>query len=261
MARLTGTVSNTTGAVSPAAVVRITNDRTRAAREVRTSETGTFSLPNLAPSTYTLTAQAPGMAQAHLRNLTLTAGQERSLTFTLQPASLTKEVTVSGGELVVLDISSARLGANVNEREVANLPLNGRMVSQLYLLAPGAVTSGGGSFDNIRFSGRANQQNAVRLDGVESSAIIDASPGNLNGESSNYPAEFGAGSGGRITVVARSGGNRLHGSLFHTHAYRPHPSSAWSTPRPIRRRSQHRNRQRLETLPPANGPFLASPKV
>ena len=55
----------------------------------------------------------------------------------------------------------------VNEREVANLPLNGRQLSQLYLLAPGAQTAGGGSFDNIRFSGRANQQNAIRFDGVE----------------------------------------------------------------------------------------------
>ena len=95
------------------------------------------------------------------------------------------------------------------------LPLNGRQLSQLYLLAPGAQTAGGGSFDNIRFSGRANQENAVRFDGVEASSIIDASPGNLNGEistgfrlqnsletvsefrvdSSNYPAEFGTGTG------------------------------------------------------------------
>lgn len=65
------------------------------------------------------------------------------------------------------------------------MPLNGRQLSQLHLLAPGAQTAGGGSFDNIRFSGRANQQNAVRFDGVEASSIIDASPGNLNGETSS----------------------------------------------------------------------------
>jgi hypothetical protein len=101
-------------------------------------------------------------------------------------------------------------------------------------MAPGAITSGGGSYDNIRFSGRANQQNAVRVDGVDFSAVIDASPGNLNGEtstgfrlqtsleniqefrvdSSNYPAEYGTGSGGQISVVTKSGGNRLHGSVF-----------------------------------------------
>lgn len=110
---------------------------------------------------------------------------------------------------MVIDVSSASVGANINAREVAQMPIYGRQISQLYLLAPGAQTSGGGSYDNIRFSGRANQQNAVRFDGVEASSIIDASPGNLNGqtsssfrlqasletvqdfrvESSNYPAE------------------------------------------------------------------------
>src|SRR5439155_16029920 len=123
------------------------------------------------------------------------------------------EVNVSGGDLAVIDVSSARIGANINEREVSKLPLNGRQVSQLYLLAPGAITAGSGSFDNIRFSGRANEQNEIRVDGAEATSILDASPGNLNGEtssgfrlqasletiqefrveSSNYPAEFGTG--------------------------------------------------------------------
>lgn len=134
----------------------------------------------------------------------------------------------------MLDTSSARIGANVNEREVANLPLNGRQVSQLYLLAPGAQTAGSGSFDNIRFSGRANQENEIRIDGAEGTSIIDSSPGNLNGEtstgfrlqnsleniqefrveSSNYPAEFGTGTGGQISVVTKSGSNAFHGALF-----------------------------------------------
>jgi hypothetical protein len=112
--------------------------------------------------------------------------------------------------------------------------LNGRQLSQLYLLAPGAQTAGGGSFDNIRFSGRANQENAVRFDGVEASSIIDASPGNLDGEvstgfrlqnsletvaefrvdSSNYPAEYGTGTAGQISVISKSGGNDVHGGLF-----------------------------------------------
>ena len=74
----------------------------------------------------------------------------------------------------------------------------------------------------------------MRFDGVEASSIIDASPGNLNGEistgfrlqtsletvaefrvdSSNYPAEFGTGTGGQISVVTKSGGNAFHGGLF-----------------------------------------------
>ena len=161
-------------------------------------------------------------------------GQERSVEIVMQPATMSTEVTVSSGELVVIDVSSASVGANINAREVAQMPINGRQISQLYLLAPGAQTSGGGSYDNIRFSGRANQQNAVRFDGVEASSIIDASPGNLNGqtsssfrlqasletvqefrvESSNYPAEYGTGTGGQISIVTKSGGNEYHGSVF-----------------------------------------------
>src|SRR5436190_15764549 len=152
----------------------------------------------------------------------------------LNPAAVTTEINVSGGELVVVDTSSASIGANVNEREVASLPLNGRQLSQLYLLSPGAITAGGGSFDNIRFSGRSNQQNVIRFDGVSGGGVIDQSPGNLNGESSsnfrlqtslenvqefrvessNYPAEFGTGTGGQISVITKSGSNALHGSLF-----------------------------------------------
>lgn len=233
-ARLSGTVTDSTGAVIPGATISVLNERTGQRREVVTSPTGTFLLNNLAPSTYTVTAIATGMSAASLQQLTLAVGQARTVNLTLQPAEISQTVNVVSGELAEVDMSSARIGANVNEREVASLPLNGRQVSQLYLLAPGAVSSGGGSFDNIRFSGRANQQNAIRFDGIEGSAIVDASPGNLNGESSsgfrlqssletiqefrvessNYPAEFGTGSGGQVSVVTKSGGNQLHGSVF-----------------------------------------------
>src|SRR4029079_8776112 len=91
-----------------------------------------------------------------------------------------------------------------------------------------------GTWNDVRFTGQANQQNVIRFDGVEGSAIIDASPGNLHGqirppfklqaslenvqefrvESNNYPAEFGTGTGGQVNVVTKSGSNAFHGSLF-----------------------------------------------
>ena len=73
---------------------------------------------------------------------------------------------MAGGE-AILDASSAAMGANVNPREVEGLPNNGRQLSQLYLQAPGSVNSGSGTFGDIRFSGRAVQQNIVRYDGIE----------------------------------------------------------------------------------------------
>src|SRR4029453_17989046 len=128
----------------------------------------------------------------------------------------------------------ARMGVNVSERDVQGLPVNGRQMSQLMLQAPGSLNSGTGTWQDVRFSGRAVEQNAVRYDGVEGSAIIDAAPGNLNGEvpspfklqaslenvqefrveSNSYPAEFGTGTGGQINVVTKSGSNKAHGSIF-----------------------------------------------
>src|SRR5436190_10546538 len=163
----------------------------------------------------------------------LLPGQELSIDLELKPQGVSETVTVSAAASLV-DTSSARIGTNVIEREVKDLPINGRQLSQLYLQAPGSQNSGSGTFGDIRFSGRAVEQNAIRYDGIEGSAIIDASPGNLNGElpspfrlqsslenvqefrvdSNNYPAEFGTGTGGQISVVTKSGGNKFHGSVF-----------------------------------------------
>ena len=232
--RFTGTVSDSTGAVIPGVVVKVKNEKTGTERSTTASDSGVFFVPNLEPSAYTVTATSPGMADATFKQVNLAVGQERSLNITMQLTATSSSVNVSSGELAVIDTSSASVGANVNAREVAQMPINGRQISQLYLLAPGAQTAGGGTYDNIRFSGRANQQNAVRFDGVEASSIIDSSPGNLNGqissafrlqasletvqefrvESSNYPAEFGTGTGGQISIITKSGGNEFHGSVF-----------------------------------------------
>src|SRR4051812_23057471 len=232
--RIVGLVTDVSGAVLPGATITIKSEKTGEERKVTANDLGYYVVPNLLPAAYTVTGKTNDLGPAVYSNINLAVGQERTLNVILQPSSMAQEVNVSGGELTVIDTSSARIGANVNEREVANLPLNGRQVSQLYLLVPGAQTAGSGSFDNIRFSGRANQQNEIRFDGVEASSVIDASPGNLNGEtstgfrlqssleniqefrveSSNYPAEFGTGTGGQVSVVTKSGGNKISGSLF-----------------------------------------------
>ncbi len=232
--RIVGTVADPTGAVVSSATVTVVNEKTGQQRQVVADAAGYYIIPNLPPSSYKITAQGSGLGPSVTTGIPLSVGQERTFNIVIEPSAVTTVVTVSSGELSVVDTSSAAIGANINSREVAQLPLNGRQLSQLYLLAPGAQTAGGGSFDNIRFSGRANQENAVRFDGVEASSIIDASPGNLNGEistgfrlqnsletvsefrvdSSNYPAEFGTGTAGQISVVSKSGGNEFHGGIF-----------------------------------------------
>src|SRR5262249_5467387 len=136
----------------------------------------------LGPSVYTVTAKSEGLAPAEFKGVNLSVGQERILNIVMQPATVTSEITVSSGDLTTVDTSSASIGANVNAREVANMPINGRQLSQLYLMAPGSTTAGGGSYDNIRFNGRSNQSNEIRYDGIEGTSVIDQSPGNLSGE-------------------------------------------------------------------------------
>lgn len=232
--RIAGTVRDANNAVVSGAAIVVRNERTNEERTATTTGEGVFQVPALKASTYTVTATAPNFATTNANAVQVNVGQEVTLDLALQAAGAATTVSVTASAESVLDTGSARIGANVNQREVEGLPINGRQLSQLELQAPGSVNSGSGTFGDIRFSGRASQQNAVRYDGIEGTAIIDASPGNLNGEvpspfrlqsslenvqefrvdSNSYPAEFGTGTGGQISVVTKSGSNNFHGSLF-----------------------------------------------
>lgn len=232
--QISGTVTDANGAVITGATVTITNVKTGEVRTITSGGDGAYRVVNLTPAMYTVKAEAANFEPQTRTNIELLVGQEAPVDFVLPVKGSTNVVNITGGEDTIVNTSSASMSANVNQREVEGLPINGRQLSQLYLQAPGAVNSGTGTFSDIRFSGRANQQNVIRYDGVEGSAIIDASPGNLNGEvptpfrlqsslenvqefkvdSSNFPAEFGTGTGGQISVVTKSGGNEFHGSVF-----------------------------------------------
>src|SRR6266576_1830250 len=213
--RIAGTVTDANGAVVPGAAVLIKNDRTGDERTATTNEAGYYVISALKPSVYSVTATAQNLS-IRVSNVEVLVGQETKLALTLQPTGVEAKVDIVAGGDTALDTASAAMGVNVNPREVEALPLNGRQLSQLYLQAPGTVNSGSGTYGDIRFSGRAVEQNEVRYDGIEGTAIIDTSPGNLNGEvptpfrlqsslenvqefrvdSNNYPAEFGTGTGG-----------------------------------------------------------------
>jgi hypothetical protein len=231
--RIVGVVTDANGAVVPGANVLAKNERTGEERTAITNESGYYIIASLKPSTYTITASAQNLT-VRVTNVRVLVGQELNLGLTLQATGVEAKVDITTTGNTAIETGSASMNVNVNPREVQALPLNGRQLSQLYLQAPGSVNSGSGTFGDIRFSGRAVQQNVIRYDGIEGSAIIDASPGNLNGEvpspfrlqsslenvqefrvdSNNFPAEFGTGTGGQVSVVTKSGSNAFHGSLF-----------------------------------------------
>jgi hypothetical protein len=231
--RIAGTVTDSNGGLVPGAGIVVKNERTGEERTATTNEVGYFIVSGLRPSIYTVSANAKDLT-AKTTNIELLVGQEFALAMVVQPTGVAASVDVRADGETALETSSAAIGANVNAREVEGLPINGRQLSQLYLQAPGSVNSGSGTFGDIRFSGRAVEQNIIRYDGIEGTAIIDSSPGNLNGEiptpfrlqssleniqefrvdSNNYPAEYGTGTGGQINVLTKSGSNRFHGSVF-----------------------------------------------
>src|SRR4051794_935519 len=231
--RISGTVRDQSGAFIAGSTVTVKNEKTGDIRTGTTNVQGFFLVSPLKPSTYTVVIDQPGFAKIEYAQMPVAIGQELTLDFEFKPAGVQEAVTVTG-VAPILDISSARVGANVSEREVQGLPGNGRQMAQLMRQGPGSQNAGTGTWQDIRFSGRAVEQNVIKYDGIEGSAIIDSAPGNVNGEnntpfklqaslenvqefrveSSGYPAEYGTGTGGQVSVVTKSGGNQLRGSVF-----------------------------------------------
>lgn len=234
LATVTGTVTDQNGAVVPGATVTLSSAALAVERTTTTSEDGAYSIPQVRPGIYSITVTQTSFQTSRADDFELGAAQSRTFDVTLLPGEATATVTItSGDEPATVDQSSARLGTNLTAREVQDLPVNGRTYTQLYINAPGATNTGTGNANEIRFNGRSNEQNQVRYDGIEATAIFDASPGyttvqgsqfrlqasletvqEFRVDSSNYPAEQGTGTGGQINLVSKTGTNNFRGSLF-----------------------------------------------
>ena len=235
-ATVTGTISDTVGGVLAGASVNAKSLETGAERTAVTNGEGHFSLPQLKPGRYKIVVKHEGFRTAAIDNVELGVGQNRTLDLKLEAGEVSAVVDIMSDDVIpaAIEQGSNRLGANISAREVERLPVNGRNYSQLYLNAPGATNTGTGNFGDLRFNGRANQQNQTKLDGIEATAIFDASPGyvtvqgsqfrlqtsieniqEFRVDSSNYPAEYGTGTGGQINVIGKSGGNQFRGSAFY----------------------------------------------
>lgn len=235
-ASLTGTVTDSNGAVVVGATVTATSANTGATRTAVTNASGFYGIQQLQPGNYTVKIEQSGFKSSQVEALTLAVGQVRELNLVLETGEVSAIINITTSEIepAAIDQSSNRLGVNISAKEVEQLPVNGRNYSQLYLNAPGATNTGTGNFGDLRFNGRANQQNQTKLDGIEATAIFDSSPGyvtvqgsqfrlqtsieniqEFRVDSSNYPAEYGTGTGGQITVIGKSGSNQFKGSAFY----------------------------------------------
>ncbi len=229
--RIIGKIADQSQGALPGVTVNIESRDTGALRSIVTDAEGRFTVTNLSPGRYRVTAQLEGF-QPRVRDLVLGVGQVETVTLELGIAAISESVNVQASA-PVLDVSSARIGVNVSPEEVENLPVNGRNFANLMTLATGATSDGNGGWSSVRFNGKSNQQNYLNYDGVDGTYVWDASPGYLSATGSQFrlqtsmesiaefrvnsglaPAESGLGAGGNITVISKSGSNQLRGSGF-----------------------------------------------
>ena len=149
--------------VSPSTVL---NEATNATREIQTTDTGTYSISNLAPGKYDITFAKAGLKTEKFAAVTLTVDQALTLNAALQVGPATQTVTVEGTDIAPIDTTDSQVSNIVDEKQIAALPLILRDPYQLVLLTPGTTytntTSGGFSINGGR-----DRNNNFQLDGTK----------------------------------------------------------------------------------------------
>ena len=172
--RIIGLVLDAKNASIAGATITVVDERTSEERTTQSNTDGAYEIVALKPSFYTIKVSAEQFAPAEQTRLQLTVGQEIHRNFMMGLATLSSSISVVESIESAIDTRSAAIGGNVSERQVAELAINGREVSQLYVMTPGAVNFGGGTFDDIRFNGRSFEENALRFDGIEVGMVADS---------------------------------------------------------------------------------------
>jgi hypothetical protein len=229
--RISGAVTDTSGAVIPGAKLTVTNEATQIARNAISDSDGFFTVTNLPPGNYSVAVEQAGFKKAVRAGNVLVADGRLTVDLTLEPGAVSETVTVTSEAGETVNTTSGEIARVVDGEQVQNLALNGRNFLQLATLIPGAplldfdaiaqTTSNSGT---IAVNGSRSDSNNLTVDGCFNLLKANNSvPGNNVGvdfiqevkiQTSNFSAEHGRQSGAAINVTTRSGGNQLHGSLF-----------------------------------------------
>lgn len=228
---LRGSVLDPSDAGVGGATVTATQIETGLSRAVVTSLDGTYLLILLPVGHYRLEASATGFQNFTQEGITLSVNQSANVPIHLVIGPATQSIQVTANASLI-ETSDTTLGKTVGEREILDLPLNGRNFSQLGLLQPGVVPitpglaqAGGTLRDGQAYSvnGQRPESNNFLIDGASNVNAVDGGfvlkpPIDAIAEfkilTHTANAEFGSSSGSTTNIVTRSGSNLLHGSLF-----------------------------------------------
>jgi hypothetical protein len=229
--RISGTVTDTSGAAVQGAVIKVTNDATSQPRTTSTDDNGFYVVTNLPVGTYSVTAEHQGFKKSLQTGYTLVADGRLTVDVSLEPGAISESVAVTAANAETINKTSGEVARVIDTEQVQNLALNGRNYLQLTTLIPGAplltddqlalmtdlgvnqpINGNRGNANMLTVDGGFNldsgsnnsQINNVGIDFIQEVKI----------QTSNFSSEYGRTSGASINVVTRSGGNKFHGSMF-----------------------------------------------
>jgi hypothetical protein len=228
-ASLEGTVTDPSGALTPAVLIKLTNTLTGTTYTSTSNESGYFRFPVIGVGTYELRAYRDGFAPYTQKGIDITVGANANLSVHLAVAGKQEAVMVTG-ELPVVETTRARVSETVSETAVSDLPVNGRNFMDFVLLTPSVVKDVRGG--DISFGGLRGTLNSLTIDGTDnnntffgqtlgrtgsgrapyqfSEDAVEEFQVNTNG----YSAELGRAGGAVTNVVTKSGTNTFHGTAF-----------------------------------------------
>jgi carboxypeptidase family protein len=234
-----GAIHDSTGAALSGVTVTVRQTDTGATRTLVTGSDGRYAAPSVPIGHYTISATHDGFQPQEQTGIVLVIGQSVQVNFTLSVSTVRETVVVEAGDPVVNTTSQQTAGL-VDERQVKELPLNGRSFDQLLTLNPATVnytnersgstgTSNSSVGNMFSVGGRRPQDNLFLLNGIEytGASLINVTPGGTSGQllgvdavrefnvvTDTYGASYGKRDGAQVSIVTGSGTNKLHGTAF-----------------------------------------------
>jgi Carboxypeptidase regulatory-like domain len=234
-----GVVTDVSGAAIRGAHVVIRNTETGTERTLITDSEGRYSAPSLAVGRYDVDVTSTSFSSQKRSGVVLTVGQSSQVDIALSIGAVTQNVVVDAAPPTI-NLSTQQTSGLVDERQVKQLPLNGRSYDQLITLNPATVNytgqrSGGVGTSNssvgnmFSVSGRRPQDNLFLLNGIEytGASLINVTPGGTSGQllgvdavrefnviADTYSAAYGKRDGAQISIVTASGTNKFHGAAY-----------------------------------------------
>jgi hypothetical protein len=225
-AQITGTITDQSGAVVPGAKVVATNINTGVARDSVANEAGNYLITALLPGQYRVTAQAGGFKQMEREQITLAVDQIGRIDFSMEVGAVQESVKVEASA-VLLDAATSTVGTVVQNRQVTELPLNGRNPIALIALTTGVRIQGGfggkNQWSNFSVNGGLSNANSVLVEGLALDMAQMNSPSfvppvdateEFRIQTNKFSAEFGRTGGGIVNFSVKSGTNDFHGSAY-----------------------------------------------